>query len=378
LDLLTEIYKILPNEDPDELTALTGDDVITSISKTLRSFLIASPSHRLIIGDFGQIEARVVAWLAGQDDLVEAFASGRDLYIETAATLLEKEEADVTRYERALAKCIVLGCGFGMSAMTFRTTAAAWGAGDISLKLATQSVNHFRQTYSNIAGYWRLLNQSALDCIRTGETQKIGRIGMFLEDGYFKIRLPIKRTICYPDPQVDRVIAPWSRGYSGRIKAEPQDIERLTELGATLGDYEDGWFTSCQIPDRAYKKVLAYFRCELEKKELQRIDQISFMGLESQTNSWKRIHTAGHKLTENVVQATARDIMADAMIRAEAEGYPIVFTVHDEIVADVPETHGSLDHFVETMAEVPFWAKGCPIAVDAFESDRYRKEAPSA
>jgi DNA polymerase len=141
---------------------------------------------------------------------------------------------------------------------------------------------------------------------------------------------------------------------------------------------EDGWFTSCQVPDRAYKKVLAYFRCELEKKELQRIDQMSFMGLESQTNSWKRIHTAGHKLTENVVQATARDIMADAMMRAEGEGYPIVFTVHDEIVADVPETHGSLDHFVETMAAVPFWAEGCPIAVDAFESDRYRKEAPSA
>src|SRR5690606_16761085 len=102
---------------------------------------------------------------------------------------------------------------------------------------------------------------------------------------------------------------------------------------------------------------------------------LQFMGISSRGNNrkWRALHAYGGFLTENVVQAMARDIMASAMLRAERHGYPVVLTVHDEVVTDTPIGHGSAEHFEKLMCVRPRWAEGLPVAAKAWEGERYRK-----
>jgi len=100
---------------------------------------------------------------------------------------------------------------------------------------------------------------------------------------------------------------------------------------------------------------------------------LSFVGVDGFTRKWRRQHTYGGHLTENVVQAMARDLMADAMLRLEDAGYPIVLTVHDEVLTETLDGHGSVEEFEEIMITLPAWADGLPAAAEAWEGERYRK-----
>jgi DNA polymerase len=98
------------------------------------------------------------------------------------------------------------------------------------------------------------------------------------------------------------------------------------------------------------------------------------MGVNQRTRQWSRIQTYGGKLTENITQAVARDVLAAAIPRIEAAGYQIVLTVHDEIVAEAPDEHSySAEHLAALMATPPSWAEGLPLAAAGFETYRYRK-----
>tara|TARA_R100000951_G_C2525376_1_gene144746 strand:- start:106 stop:447 length:342 start_codon:yes stop_codon:yes gene_type:complete len=98
---------------------------------------------------------------------------------------------------------------------------------------------------------------------------------------------------------------------------------------------------------------------------------LSFVGVDGFTRKWRRQHTYGGHLTENVVQAMARDLMADAMLRLEDAGYPIILTVHDEVLTETG--HGSAEEFESIMTQLPRWADGLPVAAEAWEGFRYRK-----
>ncbi len=98
------------------------------------------------------------------------------------------------------------------------------------------------------------------------------------------------------------------------------------------------------------------------------------MGVNGVTKKWEREHTYGGKLVENITQAVARDIMAQAMFRCEKEGYQVAFSVHDEIVCEVPSTFGNVKEFESILVRVPLWANGCPIKAKGFETIRYRKD----
>src|SRR3546814_761873 len=103
-------------------------------------------------------------------------------------------------------------------------------------------------------------------------------------------------------------------------------------------------------------------------------DGLTYMGRDNKLGgAWGRIRTYGGMLTENVVQAIARDLMAEAMIRVEKAGYPIVLTVHDEIIAETDENFGSEEEFHHLMAASPPWATDCPIAVEGGTIRRYQK-----
>ena len=108
-----------------------------------------------------------------------------------------------------------------------------------------------------------------------------------------------------------------------------------------------------------------------DKRELR--PAVAFSGVNSYTRKWERMSLYGGLITENIVQAIARDLLADAMLRTEAAGYPIVLSVHDELVAESPANEQTLGNVLKIMKEVPEWAAGCPVDAEGWSGYRYRK-----
>ena len=124
------------------------------------------------------------------------------------------------------------------------------------------------------------------------------------------------------------------------------------------------------------KRLLAYPRPRLEEREapwggMRQV--VTYDGKSRFTQQWDRQQAYGGRWTENVVQATARDLMATGMLRLERAGYRIVLTVHDEVVAEVPEGFGSVEEFEQLLSETPPWATGCPVVAEGWRGQRYRK-----
>lgn len=271
----------------------------------LRSMLIAAPDHRLMFADYSAIEARVLAWVAGQKDLVETFAKGGDVYIKMAAAIYGVAEDKVTPEQRQVGKMAILGCGYGMGGKRFAEQCATMGIA-VDVEEAQRIVAIYRQENNRIAAYWRDLEAEFLQL--TSEA---------LEQGETIVRLPLRsgRSLTYRNPRIVQRETPWGT---------PQDIVEIDTLNSV-------------------------------------------------TRQWVTQKVWGGLLVENVVQATARDLMAGAMMRLEQKGYPVIMSVHDEIICEVPDGFGSLDEMIEIMTAPPAWAKGCPIAAEGKEGPRYRK-----
>ena len=163
-----------------------------------------------------------------------------------------------------------------------------------------------------IVRYWNLVGDAAVECVMTGSRRRVWNVSFFMEKDIFFIQLP-----------------------SGR---------RLSYLYPTI---RDGKFGS---------------------------PTLRYMGMDQTTKKWKQQETYGGKLVENIVQATARDLLADAMLRVDAAGYKIVMHVHDEIVCEMPDGEGSLEELNKIMSTPIAWAKGLPLAADGFETKYYKKD----
>jgi len=190
-------------------------------------------------------------------------------------------------------------------------------------KIARDVVAQYRETNSAIKLFWGELNQGVIKSITTKRDVWVGFLKITCSEDWLKIWLPSERDISYYKPEITVVDAPW-------------DLDK-------------------------------------PKDERQQIEQIQFESMNSQVHKWCKTRSYGGKLVENVTQAVAADLLMEAMLRLEAKGYEIIATVHDEIVAEVPYGEGSLAEFEHIMCQVPDWARGCPIGVDGFESERYRK-----
>jgi DNA polymerase len=327
--LIAELCDDVSSGDVDLLTLNWGDPM-RALSNALRGAIIAPPGHELAVADFSAIEARVTFWCARAEQGLDVFRRGEDVYKWQAAKILWKDAKDITKQERQVfGKVPVLGCGYQMGGDKLETYAASMGI-TIENEQAHELVTGYRETFPEVVQMWRDMNEAAVEAVRQrdrGARNRVpveaGRARWAIRGRFLLCQLPSGRCLAYLDPKLEK---------------------RLIE------------------PKPGAKNQFEPFMKEV----------LTFMGEGTYTNVWDRHATYGGKLVENVVQAISRDLLRDAMLRVGAP-YNIVLTVHDEIVAEVPEGQGDVHAFERLVAEVPPWAEGLPIAAEGWIGRRYRK-----
>lgn len=318
IDTLTS--SLLVPDTVEQLEFLFGP-APTVLSDCLRGMLVPSEGTRFLVSDFSNIEGRGAAWLAGQDDKLAVFRVNGPVYERMGAAVFNVPIEKVTKesLERWVGKTLELGAQYGLGWLKFQTTCADYGR-DLEDKLCQHSIETFRKVNHRIVALWADLEEAAMSAVLEPGTAFQVPSGKVVyqchkKSHYLMCRLPSGRIIYYPRPKIEMTKTPWGA-----------ERESLT-----------------------YETTNSY------------------------TRKWERVSTFGGKLLENTVQALARDMLAEAMMRLETAGYRVVLTVHDEIVAEAPHGFGSLEEFDRIMSEVPDWAEGFPVAVEGFEVDRYRK-----
>jgi len=285
------------------------------VSSCLRACVYAGDGNELVSVDFSQIEARVLAWLAGQQDILDVFASGEDVYVQAAAGIYGVEVADVTKDQRQIGKVAVLALGYAGGVGAFQTMAGAYGVqieddDAEAIKVAWRTKNH------KIVDYWRDLDRAARNAIgKPSGKFAVGNVTFGMWGEHLIVQLPSGRTLTYRNAQVRT--DPHNPQYSG----------------------------------------------------------VTYMGLDQYTRKWTRLRTYGGKFAENITQAVARDLMAYAMIKCDRAGHDLRLTVHDELIALAPTGQGqaTCDAITKIMRDVPEWAHGLPQDADGWTGDRYKK-----
>ena len=289
-------------------------------SSCLRGMIVAPKGRVLDVADYSTIEPRVLFWLAGHDDGLQAFRDGRDLYREIAADIyrIPLEQIKSPSAERDLGKTTILGCGYQMGAKRFAESCAERGQ-PISADLAEVAVKAYRKTHSPVVKLWDSYQRAAVAAVQQpGKAFALNRTRWYVRNGFLWCDLPSGRRLAYAEPDVTHELTAW-------------------------GD----------------KRPVLHHWSENPK-----------------TRQWERANTYGGKLVENVVQAVARDLLAAALLRIEADGaWAVVSHVHDEIVAerDLAAVGADLSQFIELMVELPDWADGLPVKAEGWSGARYRK-----
>jgi DNA polymerase I-like protein with 3'-5' exonuclease and polymerase domains len=178
-----------------------GDDKVNLQNlprkSTLKETICAPDGYLMVDSDSSQIEARTLAWLAGQDDLVEAFEKGQDVYKIMASAIYGKPESEITKDERFVGKTTILGAGYGMGATKFRTQLKTFGV-DLEQEECERIIQVYRETYPRIPELWKQAG-TALKAIMGSETSPLGREGAVVVEGQKGIRLPNGLYIRYPN-----------------------------------------------------------------------------------------------------------------------------------------------------------------------------------
>lgn len=291
------------------------------LAAVLRAMLYAAPGKKLMAADFAAVEARVLAWVAGERRLLDLYHRGESPYPEMGAVIFGKPKDEIIKPsdEYTISKNTVLGAGFQMGAKRFQSQLWEQAGVRVTLDFAKTAIEAYRALNPHIKQYWRDVDDAAVEAVgMPGTTQRVGYdngpITRFrVEAGYLWITLPSGRSLAYARPRLKLRTTPWG-------------AER---------------------------------------------NAVVFDGVSTFTHQWGPQTMYGGLITENIVQATARDLLAEAMLRVDDQ-YPIIMTVHDEIVSEV-EPEASLEDFSNQMKVVPAWAGGMPIDIESWEGERYRK-----
>lgn len=272
------------------------------------------------MADYSAIEARVISWLAGEQWRLEVFKTHGKIYEASASQMfgvpIEKIKKGNPEYElRQKGKVAELALGYqGGPGALIQMGALDKGLTEEELP---EIVHRWRKSNGRIVDLWYTIQNCVIACLKTGTVQVMQKnIYFSIENGNLAITLPSGRKLFYIEP-------------------------RYSNSTSSFGG-----------------------------------DSISYMGQNQTTKKWERIPTYGGKLTENIVQAIARDCLANGLKNLVDNGYRALFHIHDEIISEVPKGNNkfSLEDAIKLMCKVPDWAEGLPLNADGFTSEYYKKE----
>lgn len=281
------------------------------LSQLLRTMLIAKPGHQFIVADFSAIEARVLAWLAGEQWRIEAFNRGDDIYCASASQMfgVPVVKHGVNGELRQKGKVAELACGYGGA------SGALISMGALDMGLTEDElpglIDDWRNSNPHIVQFWWDVERAAVDTIKDRQDRKVGRVGFQFYSNTLWLVLPSGRKLANIKPKM--------------------------------------------LPNRFGRMAVTY------------------EGL-GQNNKWGRGETYSGKLVENITQATARDLLAEAMWRMEKAGLDIVGHVHDEVILEVPTGSVTVDEVVRIMSINPAWADGLPLNAAGYSGFYYFKD----
>ena len=286
------------------------DSVPIVLSELIRTAFVPKPGCRYYVADFAAIEARIIAWLAGEQWRQEVFANGGDIYCASASAMFHVpvEKHGQNAHLRQRGKIAELALGYGGAVGALKAMGALnYGVAENELQ---PLVDAWRQSNPMIVRLWWDIDAAAKTCVAEKNVTSCHGITFEYKSGMMFVTLPSGRKLAYVKPK--------------------------------LGENRFGG------------------------------EAVTYEGVGTQ-KKWLRLETYGPKLVENIVQATARDILAEAMLRLDAKGYRIVMHVHDEAVIEAPAST-DLNDICVTMAQQPQWAKGLLLRADGYICDFYKKD----
>ena len=306
-----ELARALVSEGRYEEVELFYESTPNVLSELIRTAFVAKPGCRFIISDYSAIEARVLAWLAGEEWRLQVFETHGKIYEASASAMFHVPIEEITKTSplRQKGKISELALGYGGA------VGALTSMGALKMGLTEEElpglVSTWRSANPHITAFWWAVDDAAITAVRDKKTSRVGRVSFEYKSGILFVTLPSGRKLSYVKPRM-------MQNKFGR--------EGLTYEG--IGE----------------------------------------------SKKWMRLETYGPKLVENIVQAASRDILAEAMLRLEKEGFDIVCHVHDEVVLEVPDGKSSVEEVNEIMAVNPVWTEGLPLKAAGFESPFYKKD----
>ena len=317
MDTLAEARSLVKGGHYTAMKALYGS-VTGPLSELIRTAIIPEDGHQLLVSDFAAIEARVTAWFAQEKWRLEVFENGGDIYCASASQMfhvpvVKHGENGHLRQKGKVAE-LALGYGGGVNALK------AFGADKMGMteQEMQETVDLWRESSPGVVAMWRALEKAAIRAVARRGTVVCNLPGADVrfdyEDGILWMGLPSGRRIAY---------------YGARYDPSRYDPSR---------------------------KVLSY------------------MGTDQKTKKWSRLETWGGKLTENLVQATARDCLRESMLALDEAGYDIRAHVHDEVIVTEPVDGRSVEDMSAIMGRPIAWAPGLPLRADGYSCPFYQKD----
>ena len=305
-----ELARSIVREGRFDLLELFYESTPEVLSELIRTAFIAKPGHRFIVSDFSAIEARVMGYLAGEGWVLEEFRGAGKIYEQTASKMFHIPIEEITKGSPYRARGKVASLACQYGGAEGALTSMG------ALNYVEESelkglVQSWRNANPHIVNFWYEIDAAAKAAVKEHRSTTVGKITVYYKSGMMMIKLPSGRELAYVRP-------------------------RMTV-------------------NRFGSESICYEGIGLSKK-------------------WCRIESYGAKLCENIVQAMARDILAEAMLRLEKGGFDIVCHVHDEVVLEVPDGVSSVEEVNAIMAVCPAWAEGLPLSAAGFESRFYKKD----
>ena len=288
------------------------------LSSAIRGMIIPPKGKQLYVADYAAIEARGVAWISGQDDLLNDFRNDGKIYEKQAAFTYGKDISEIGKdsVERFVGKTLVLACGYGMGAKKFQATCASAKV-ELGLDFCERAVKSYREKNNKIVSQWYAQENAAILAVRTGKMIKEGVVTWGVCGDFLYCRLPSGRCLAYFKPSIKDAKTSW-----GDTK------EQLHIWGEKIVEARKIW-------------------CEFT--------------------------IYGGLIVENIVQAICRDLVAEGMFAVTKAGYDIIMHSHDELISEAPLNFGTVEEYERLMCSVPTWASGFPVKAEGWAGMRYKK-----